>query len=81
MAAVAFAQLRHKLAEVIDAASTGVPVTITRADGRNVVVVSQEIWESVQETAHLLSTDANRKHLHDAAEDAEVIIRRRRAGP
>lgn len=79
MTAVAFAQLRNKLAEVIDHALTGEAVTVTRADGRNVVIVSQAEWESIKETAYLLSTAANKKRLLDADEEAEAIIRRRSA--
>lgn len=67
MSAIAFTQFRKHLTEAVDeVCETGEPLTVTRADGRNVVVLSASEWASVQETLHLMSSPENKQRL-DAA--------------
>lgn len=73
MGAIAFTQFRKHLTEVCDGlADTGEPVTVTRADGRNFVLITAEEWASLQETAHLTSTEANRAHLAESIRQANA---------
>jgi antitoxin YefM len=39
------------------------PVVVTRQKGRSVVVISEEEYESLQETLHLLSSPRNAERL------------------
>jgi antitoxin YefM len=58
MAAIALAQLRKKLTQVIDQASEEA-VVITRADGRGMVILPKSEYDSMRETLHLVSSKAN----------------------
>lgn len=62
MDAVSFSDARRRLAEIADDAESE-PVFITRAGGKTLVLMDAAEWSSIQETAHLLSTDANRAAL------------------
>ena len=62
MDAVAFSDARRRLAEIADDAESE-PVFITRAGGKTLVLMDAGEWSSIQETAHLLSTEANRAAL------------------
>lgn len=59
MDAVSFSDARRRLAEIADDAESE-PVFITRAGGKTLVLMDAGEWSSIQETAHLLTTDANR---------------------
>ena len=50
-------------------------MTFTRADGKNVVIVSESEWASISEALHLMSSENVQRLNHAAAE-----IARRRAG-
>ncbi len=64
MSAIAFTQFRKYLTKSVDeVCDTGEPLTVTRADGRDVVVVSAAEWASMQETLHLLSSPENARRL------------------
>lgn len=71
MTAIAYSQFRQRIGEVVeDAISSSEPVTVTRADGRNFVIVSAEEWEAVNETAHLSSRGENARRLRESLEQA-----------
>jgi len=73
MTAIAYTQFRRKVGEVIDnLVADGEPVTITRADGKNLVLVTAEEWESVQETLYLMSSEENAKRLRKSIADAKA---------
>jgi len=52
-------------------------VFITRSDGNDLVLLSKQEYESLMETAHLLSTKANASRLHAALSEIEAEIARR----
>jgi len=76
MTAIAFSQFRKRLDEFFTQAEDEV-VYITRADGHDRVLISKQEYESLLETAHLLSTAANANRLTAAMADIEVEIARR----
>jgi len=53
-------------------------VVVSRSKGKNVVVMSLEEYNSIQETLHLMSTPANRKRLEEAMKNVEegIFIKR-----
>lgn len=60
MGAIAFTQFRKHLSESVEeVCDTGEPLTVTRADGRNVVIVPASEWSAVQETLHLKASPLN----------------------
>ena len=77
MTAIAFSQLRKKLGEIIERVyDNDEPITITRADGKNVVIVPESEWEARNDTVHLLSSPENAKRLLSAKKQAEAEIER-----
>lgn len=44
-------------------------VVVSRSKGKNVVVMSLEEYNSIQETLHLMSTPANRHRLDEAIKE------------
>lgn len=80
MGAIAFTEFRRKAGEVFEqVCDTDQPVTVTRADGKNVVIVSESEWDSIVETIHLISSSENESRLTDAAAEIEAEIARRAA--
>lgn len=77
MSAIAFTQFRKHLTESVEeVCDTGEPLTVTRADGRDVVIVPAAEWASMQETMHLLSNPENAARLKasiDAADRGEFV--------
>jgi antitoxin YefM len=72
MGAIAFAEFRRRAGQVIEqVCDTDEPVTVTRADGKNVVIVSASEWASISETLHLMSSSENEQRLNHAA--AEIV--------
>lgn len=49
----------------------GEVVVVSRSKGKNVVVMSLEEYNSINETLHLISTPANKKRLDEAIEEME----------
>ncbi|MGH8772153.1 MAG: type II toxin-antitoxin system Phd/YefM family antitoxin [Burkholderiales bacterium] len=78
MNAVAFSQFRKRISELLESLEPGEPLTVTRADGRDFVIVSAEEWSSLQTTMHELSSPANVKRLREAHEEIEADIARRK---
>jgi antitoxin YefM len=64
-----YTEFRNQLAESLNAVNDdGDIVVVSRSKGKNVVVMSLDEYNSMQETLYLTSTKANRKQL-DAAID------------
>jgi antitoxin YefM len=78
MTAIAFTQFRKRLDEFFEQAEEEA-VFITRADGQDRVLISKQEYESLLETAHLLSTTANASRLTAAITEIEAEIARRAA--
>lgn len=79
MTAIAFTQLRKKLGEIIERVhDNDEAITITRADGKNVVIIPESEWESRNDTAYLLDSQENAKRLMSAKKQVEAEIERRK---
>ena len=64
MQAISFSELRSHLKAVMDtSADSHEAVIIKRPRGENMILMSQSDYESLKETAYLLSSEANAKHL------------------
>ena len=67
MRVVNYTEFRANMAESLNAVSNDHEiVVVSRSKGKNVVVMSLEDYNSMQETMYLNSTKANRKQLEDA---------------
>jgi len=67
MKVVNYTEFRNNLAESLNMVNDdGDIVVVSRSKGKNVVVMSLEEYNSIQETLHLTSTKANRKRLDEA---------------
>jgi antitoxin YefM len=72
MTTVTFTDLRQNLAEYLDKAEQDCEeIVITRSKGRSAILLSLDDFLSMQETAHLLSSKANRKHLEKSLQEVE----------
>jgi antitoxin YefM len=78
MTAVAYTQFRKRMEEFFQQAEDEA-VIITRSDGNDRVLISKQEYESLLETAHLLSTAANAARLDAAMTEIEAEIARRSA--
>lgn len=64
---------RKNLSKVMDAVNDDhTPYIITRGNGKPVVVMSLEDYNAMDETAYLLSSDANRKELLASIKEVEA---------
>jgi prevent-host-death family protein len=72
MTAVAYTQFRKRMEEFFEQAEDEA-VIITRSDGHDRVLISKQEYESLLETAHLLSTAANAARLDAATRLSHVI--------
>lgn len=70
MDAITLSDARRRLAQVAEQAETS-PVFITRAGAQTLVLMSASELASIVETAHLLSTEANRDSLARALKDVQ----------
>jgi len=69
MKVVNYSEFRNNLAENLNTVNDdGEIVVVSRSKGKNVVVMSLEEYNSIQETLHLTSTKANTKRLEKAME-------------
>jgi len=79
MGAISFNRFRKDpgkvIEEVVDAEEA---ITVTREDGRDVVIVPAKEFESWKETLHLLGNKKNRARLQSAMKEIEAEIARRR---
>ena len=78
MTAIAYTQFRRRLEEFFAQAEEDA-VIITRADGRDRVLICKQEYDSLMETAYLLSTTANANRLQAAMTEIEAEIARRAA--
>jgi len=67
MSAITYTEARKHLGETMDrVVDDHQPVVITRANGKNAVLISQEDFDAWQETAYLLRSPANASDLRQA---------------
>jgi antitoxin YefM len=72
MAHVSYSQLRSNLARYMDeVCDNRVPLVVTRQNARSVVLMSQEDYEGLMETVHLLKSPANAARLLRSINDAD----------
>ena len=72
MAHVSYSELRNNLATYMDAVCDGrAPLVVTRQNARSVVLMSEEEYEGLMETVHLLKSPANAARLLRAIEQAD----------
>ena len=70
MKVVNFSDFRKNLAENLNSVNDDKEIVIvSRTQGKNVVVMDLDEYNSIQETLHLTSTKANRKRLEEAIEE------------
>ena len=75
MNAMSYTEIRKRLAEAMDrVVDDHEPIVITRANGKNAVLISQEDFAAWEETAYLLRSPANAADLREAV--VEVAERR-----
>ena len=80
MRVVNFTEFRNNLAESLNVVNDdGDIVVVSRSKGKNVVVMSLEEYNSIQETLHLTSTNANRSRLDKAISNmrAEKFLKKK----
>ncbi|MDR2723972.1 MAG: type II toxin-antitoxin system prevent-host-death family antitoxin [Holosporaceae bacterium] len=66
-----YTQLRQKLSAILSSVCDDYEeVYVTRKNGDRAVIVSAQEYESLKETAYLLSTENNRKDLVESMERA-----------
>jgi antitoxin YefM len=67
MKVVNYTEFRNKLAENLNRVNEDSEIMIvSRSKGKNVVVMSLEEYNAIQETLHLSSSNTNRKRLDEA---------------
>jgi antitoxin YefM len=72
MTATTITDFREKLKEYLDRVlDNREALIISRPKKENVVVISQEEYESLRETAYLLSSPKNAARLHEALQQLE----------
>lgn len=72
MTTVTYTDFRQNLAYYLDKAEQDCDeVVISRSKGRNSIVLSLNDFLSLQETAYLLSTEGNRKHLEKSLKEVK----------
>ena len=72
MAHVSYSELRNNLATYMDAVCDGrAPLVVTRQNARSVVLMSEEEYEGLMETVHLLKSPANAARLLRAINQAD----------
>ncbi len=66
MTTISYSQTRQHLKTIFDnVVNDSEPIFVKRKNGGNVVILSEEDYRSLNETAYLLSSPANRKHLEN----------------
>ena len=72
MTHVSYTDLRANLARFMDkVCKSRAPLLVTRQNAQSVVMVSEEDYESLMETVHLLRSPANAARLVAAMEEAD----------
>jgi antitoxin YefM len=71
MSHVSYSDLRSNLAKYMDeVCDSRAPLHVTRQNARSVVMVSEDEYEGLMETVHLLSSPANAAHLLESLRQA-----------
>jgi antitoxin YefM len=71
MAHVSYSELRNNLATYMDAVCDDrAPLLVTRQNARSVVLMSEEDYEGLMETVHLLKSPANAARLMRSIDEA-----------
>lgn len=69
MNAISYSDLRKNLKKYLDEVYSGhYPLIITRKNDENLVMLSLEEYNSLQETQYLLSNSANARHLEESVD-------------
>ena len=69
MEAVNFSEFRENLKGFLDKSyDNHEPIIVTRKEGKNMVVISMEDYNSIMETNYLLSNKVNAEHLFKSIE-------------
>jgi antitoxin YefM len=63
---------RHLVKYMEEVCDSRAPVHVTRQNARSVVVLSEEEYDSLMETLHLLRSPANAAHLMRSIADADA---------
>jgi antitoxin YefM len=72
MAHVSYSQLRNNLASYMDdVCDNHAPLFVTRQNARGVVMMSEDDYEGLMETVHLLKSPANASRLLRSINDAD----------
>lgn len=72
MAHVSYSDLRGNLASYMeDVCDSRAPLLVTRQNARSVVIMSEEDYEGLMETVHLLKSPANAARLLRSIKDAD----------
>jgi antitoxin YefM len=72
MAHVSYSQLRNNLASYMDeVCDNHAPLFVTRQNARSVVMMSEDDYEGLMETVHLLKSPANAARLLRSIRDAD----------
>ncbi|MEW6767460.1 MAG: type II toxin-antitoxin system prevent-host-death family antitoxin [Pseudomonadota bacterium] len=80
MAHVTYSELRNNLSSYMDdVCDSRAPLVVTRQNARGVVMVSEEDYESLMETVHLLRSPANAERLLRSMNDADKGKKTKRA--
>jgi len=70
---VSYTDFRQNLSHFLDKTEEDCEeIVITRGKGRSAIVLSLDYFLSLQETAYLLSSKKNRKHLEQSMKEAKT---------
>jgi antitoxin YefM len=70
---VTYSDLRQNLATVMDEVNDShAPLLVTRQNARSVVMLSQDEYESMEETLHLMSSARNAVRLNEAIAEIDA---------
>lgn len=73
MTTISYTQFRQHLAHFLDKAEEDCnEIVVTRNKGRKSIIISFADFASLQETAYLLSSEKNRKHLEKSIREADA---------
>ena len=73
MPTISYTEFRqHLAAHMDDVCDTRAPLRVTRQNARPVIVLSEEEYDGIMETLHLLRTPANAERLLRSIENAEA---------
>ncbi len=73
MTTISYTDFRRHLARYLDKAEDDCDeIVVTRDKGRKAILLSFDDFTSLQETAYLLSSENNRKHLEKSLREAKT---------